>query len=54
MVDRVTILDHGRVLADETPGDLVAWHGADSLEDVYIELVGSGEHARDAEEEDVA
>lgn len=54
VVDRVTILDHGRVLADETPGDLVAWHGADSLEDVYIELVGSGEHARDAAEEDVA
>ncbi len=54
VVDRVTVLDHGRVLADETPGDLVAWHGADSLEDVYIELVGSGEHARDAAEEDVA
>ena len=43
VVDRVTILDHGRVLADETPAGLVGGHGAtgDGLEDVYIELVGA-------------
>ena len=39
----MTILDHGRVLADETPAGLVGGHGAtgDGLEDVYIELVGA-------------
>lgn len=41
VVDRVTILDHGRVLADDTPAVLVARGG--SLEDVYIEMVGNGE-----------
>ncbi len=57
VVDRVTILDHGRVLADETPQDLVAGHGAEGaegLEDVYIEMVGSAEHAGSTTEEDVA
>jgi ABC-2 type transport system ATP-binding protein len=42
VVDRVTILDHGRVLADETPAGLIELHGHDGLEDVYIELVGTG------------
>jgi ABC-2 type transport system ATP-binding protein len=41
VVDRVTILDHGRVLADATPAELVG--DGESLEDVYIELVGNGE-----------
>ncbi len=50
MVDRVTILDHGRALAAETPAGLAAGHGGDGLEDVYIALVGAGEHAT----EDVA
>jgi ABC-2 type transport system ATP-binding protein len=50
VVDRVTILDHGRVLADETPAGLVAVSDGEGLEDVYIELVGAGEHAT----EDVA
>ena len=50
VVDRVTILDHGRALADETPAGLAAVHGGDDLEDVYITLVGTGEHGA----EDVA
>ncbi len=41
VVDRVTILDHGRVLADSAPAELVK-EGA-SLEEVYIDLVGSGQ-----------
>ena len=52
VVDRVTILDHGRVLADETPAGLIEFYGHQGLEDVYIELVGSGEHA--GAEENVA
>jgi len=54
VVDRVTILDHGRVLADETPAGLIELYGHQGLEDVYIELVGSGEHAADSAEESVA
>jgi len=54
VVDRVTILDHGRVLADETPAALIEFSGHQGLEDVYIELVGSGEHAADSAEESVA
>ena len=38
VVDRVAILDHGRVLADAEPGELLGQ--AASLEDVYIDLVG--------------
>jgi ABC-2 type transport system ATP-binding protein len=48
VVDRVTILDHGRVLADETPAGLIEFYGHQGLEDVYIELVGSGEHAEES------
>ena len=43
VVDRVTILDHGRVLADATPEALASQ--ADSLETAYINLVGHGEQA---------
>lgn len=41
VVDRVTILDHGRVLADATPASLAP--GGESLEDAYIEPVGNGD-----------
>lgn len=43
VVDRVAILDHGCVLVDADPVDLMG--EATSLEDVYIDLVGSGETA---------
>lgn len=51
VVDRVTILDHGQVLADDTPGALTSWSEVGSLEDVYIDLVGV---AADGAQEDVA
>jgi len=38
VVDKVTVLDHGHVLADATPAALC--RQGDSLEDVYINLVG--------------
>ena len=50
VVDRVTILDRGRVLADDTPGALTSWSVEGSLEDVYIDLVGNA----DLEKEDAA
>ena len=50
VVDHVTILDHGKVLADGTPSSLVGWHQGESLEDVYIQLVGheAGTHDEEA------
>jgi ABC-2 type transport system ATP-binding protein len=39
VVDRVTILHHGRVLVDSTPSELTSTH--ETLEDVYITLVGT-------------
>jgi len=40
VVDHVTLLDAGRVLTRGTPAQLVAAHPGDTLEDVYINLVG--------------
>ena len=50
--DRVAIIDHGKLLATETPQNLIAKHKADprvrqvahgdvTLEDVFIGLTGS-------------
>jgi ABC-2 type transport system ATP-binding protein len=50
--DRVGIIDHGTLLTDETPGDLIEKHRDDprvrnvargevTLEDVFIGLTGS-------------
>ena len=41
VVDKVTVLDHGHVLADAAPAVLCAQ--GQSLEDIYIDLVGHGE-----------
>ena len=40
VVDEVTLLDKGRVLTRGTPAEIVASHPGDTLEDVYINLVG--------------
>ncbi|GAB2474660.1 ABC transporter ATP-binding protein [Xylanimonas ulmi] len=40
VVDHVTVLDRGRVVADGAPARLVADNPGDSLEDAYIHLVG--------------
>ncbi|QAY71155.1 ABC transporter ATP-binding protein [Xylanimonas protaetiae] len=40
VVDDVVLLDAGRVVAHGTPAALVAAHPGDTLEDVYIRLVG--------------
>ncbi|MBN2335477.1 ATP-binding cassette domain-containing protein [Candidatus Bathyarchaeota archaeon] len=40
LADRVGIIDHGRLIALDTPKALMEEHGAGNLEDVFIELTG--------------
>jgi ABC-2 type transport system ATP-binding protein len=41
LADRIGIIDHGRLLLVEEKASLLERHGGRSLEDVYVELVGS-------------
>jgi lipooligosaccharide transport system ATP-binding protein len=43
LCDRLLIMDHGRILAQGRPRDLIAEHAADSV----IEIEGSGADLRD-------
>jgi sodium transport system ATP-binding protein len=43
LCDRVVILAAGRVVADGTSAQLLAWSGARTLEDAFVHLLGSGE-----------
>jgi len=41
--DRVAIIDHGRIVALDTPRQLKATHGEDgkaTLEDIFVQLTG--------------
>jgi ABC-2 type transport system ATP-binding protein len=40
LADRILIIDHGRVIADDTPAGLARAHGAASLEKVFLTLTG--------------
>jgi ABC-2 type transport system ATP-binding protein len=40
LCDRLGIIDHGRVVAEDTPAALKASIGSDSLEDVYLRHTG--------------
>src|SRR5207253_4265358 len=48
--DRVLMRDGGRVLADGSPDELCARHGAGTLEDVFMHLTGKTLEAEEAEE----
>jgi ABC-2 type transport system ATP-binding protein len=48
--DRVIIIDKGVVREDGPPAELVARHGAKSLEDVFIQLTGGQDLERRAED----
>jgi sodium transport system ATP-binding protein len=43
LCDRIVILGRGRVVAEGTAGELVAQSGAETLEDAFVGLLGSGE-----------
>jgi ABC-2 type transport system ATP-binding protein len=40
LCDRLGIIDHGRVVAEDTPAALKAAIGSDSLEEVYLRYTG--------------
>jgi ABC-2 type transport system ATP-binding protein len=40
LCDRIGIIDHGKLIAMGTPGELMGKYGAKNLEDVFIQLTG--------------
>ncbi len=45
LCDRIVLIDHGKIVEEGRPADLVRKHGVDNLEAVFIKL--TGEHLRD-------
>jgi sodium transport system ATP-binding protein len=43
LCDRIVVIAHGRVVADETPDALRAQTGATNLEDAFVKIIGSDE-----------
>ncbi len=40
MADHIAIIDHGRIIENGTPDDLIARSGAENLEDAFLKLTG--------------
>lgn len=45
LCDRIVLIDHGKIVEQGSPKDLIAKHAVDSLEGVFLKL--TGEHLRD-------
>jgi lipooligosaccharide transport system ATP-binding protein len=45
LCDRIVLIDHGKIVEEGRPDDLIAKHQVDSLEAVFLKL--TGEHLRD-------
>jgi sodium transport system ATP-binding protein len=43
LCDRIVVIAHGRVVADETPDALRAQTGENNLEDAFVKIIGSDE-----------
>ncbi|MEP7041458.1 MAG: ATP-binding cassette domain-containing protein [Dokdonella sp.] len=43
LCDRIVVIARGRVVADETPAQLLAQTGESSLEDAFVKIIGSEE-----------
>ncbi|MDF3982742.1 ATP-binding cassette domain-containing protein [Luteibacter sp. PPL201] len=43
LCDRIVVIAHGRVVADESPDALLAQTGKANLEDAFVELIGTDE-----------
>jgi sodium transport system ATP-binding protein len=43
LCDRIVVIARGRVVADETPAQLLAQTGESSLEDAFVKIIGSDE-----------
>ena len=52
MAARVIMLDHGRIVAQDTPASLKAQTGTDSLEQAFLALTGTAIREQDADASD--
>jgi sodium transport system ATP-binding protein len=43
LCDRIVVIAHGRVVADETPDALRAQTGETNLEEAFVKIIGSEE-----------
>jgi sodium transport system ATP-binding protein len=43
LCDRIVVIAHGRVVADETPAALLAQTGETSLDDAFVKIIGTDE-----------
>jgi sodium transport system ATP-binding protein len=43
LCDRIVVIAHGRVVADESPDALRAMTGENNLEDAFVKIIGSDE-----------
>jgi sodium transport system ATP-binding protein len=43
LCDRIVVIAHGRVVADESPSALLAQTGETSLEDAFVKIIGTDE-----------
>jgi ABC-2 type transport system ATP-binding protein len=49
---RIAIIDHGRIIAQGSPAELKAQHGASSLEQAFLALTGTGVRPEQASSQD--
>jgi len=54
MADRVIMMEKGRIIADETPAELVVRFGRDTLEEVFLDIARRGAQAESVPTEDTA
>jgi ABC-2 type transport system ATP-binding protein len=47
LADRVIMLEKGRVIADETPAELIARFGRSNLEEVFLAIARRGTEVSD-------
>jgi sodium transport system ATP-binding protein len=43
LCDRIVVIAHGRVVADEAPDALLAQTGETTLEDAFVKIIGTDE-----------
>jgi len=43
LCDRIVVIAHGRVVADESPAALRAQTGEENLEDAFVKIIGTDE-----------
>jgi ABC-2 type transport system ATP-binding protein len=52
VAQRIAVIDHGRIVAQDTPAGLKAQTGTDSLEQAFLALTGTAIREQDADASD--